>query len=57
MDQNVASLIKYQPIKVLDWGLNQLRSNVLHYGDFDVNLELEHLHSVVNHKQRFHTIL
>ena len=57
MDQNVASRIKHQPIKVLDWDLNQLRSNVLHYGDFDVNLELEHLHSMINHKQRFHTML
>ena len=44
----------YQPIKIHDWGLNQL-----HYGDFDVNLlscmilELEHLHSAIDHKQDF----
>ena len=53
----------YQSIKLPNWGLKQLRSNVLHYGDFDTNLlsyialELEHLHSTFNHKQGFQTIL
>ena len=40
----------YHFIKLLDWGLNQQRNNVLHYGDFDVNLlscislKVEHFH-------------
>ena len=59
MDQKVASLIKHVSIKLLDWGLNQQRCNVLHYGEFNMNLlscmtlELEHLHSTFNHKQGF----
>ena len=46
-------------IKLLDWGLNQQRNNVLHYGDFDVNLlscislKVEHFHSLVNHNKVF----
>ena len=44
-----------QSIKLLNCGLNQLRCNVLHYGDLDMNLlscmtsEHEHLHSTFNH--------
>ena len=53
----------YHSIKLLDWGLNHLRSIVFHHGDFDVNLqscmtlELKHLDSTVNHKQGFQTML
>ena len=49
--------------KITRCSLNQLRCNVLHYDDFEVNLlscmtlELEHLHSVVNHKQGFQKML
>ena len=44
-----------QSIRLLNCGLNQLRCNVLHYGDLDMNLlscmtsEHEHLHSTFNH--------
>ena len=53
----------YQSIRLLDCGLNLLKSNILHYCDFEVNvlsrmtLELEYFHSPVNLKQGFKTIL
>ena len=64
MEQKVATLFNtYESIKLLHWGLNHLKRNVLHYCDLEVNLlsymtlELEHVHSTCNHRQGFQVML
>ena len=53
----------YDSIKLLEWVLMQLQSNLEDYGKYDVNLlssmtlDIEHLHSTVNYKQGFQTML
>ena len=53
----------YESIKLLEWGLTQLRTNLERYGKYEVNLlscmtlDIEHLHSTVNYKQGLQTML
>ena len=53
----------YDSIKLLEWILMELQSNLEDYGKYDVNLlssmtlDLEHLQSTVNYKQGFQTML
>ena len=53
----------YDSIKLLEWGLIQLQSNLEDYEKYDVNLlssmalDIDHLHSTVNYKQAFQTML
>ena len=61
-EHNISNKI-YDSIKLLEWGLTQLESNFEDYEKYDVNLlsfmtlDIEHLHSTVNYKQGFQTLL
>ena len=52
----------YDSIKLLEWVLTQLQSNYEDYGKYvnllsSMTLDIEHLHSTVNYKQGFQTML
>ena len=52
----------YDSVKLLEWGLMRLQSNLEDYEKYDVNLlssmtlDIKHLPSTVNYKQGFQTI-
>ena len=52
----------YDSIKLLEWVLTQLQSSYEDYGKYvnllsSMTLDIEHLHSTVNYKQGFQTML
>ena len=53
----------YDSIKLLEWGLMQLQPNLEDYEKYGVNLrssvklDIEHLHSTINYKQGFQTMV